>query len=662
MAATTNFPLFEKVAIDQNNLVTFVEQYVHSVSGFSSQYGNSNSISYTAYNIIGTPCKFPEYGDFPQAYVMRTYGEWWNRVPSRSIGYMPQNDPDVIAHDYIDLAFDKAVYPIRVSIYEIYNPGSVVRIWAKDSGTKWSLLWSGPPQTVPPQSRIFSPPLQPCNFKTSMLRLEFNHSQLNYYTELDAVLLIGTVELILPKERSFKLSLSKVLQSISDVYPVERDIYNLTPLISTSKRDLYYFKSALNKYCVMYKSEIIDTFNKNTLVPDRLMQLYHDVPPFEELSTSMEQFLETDYPALLQNACGSSDEAQERSYGNFSVFPNETKYKILEYLDLRSLYRLSCTNRQFRTLTRDSLFYKSLNLRPYWHCFNANALLSLVQRCARLRKLDLSWCGNHGILTTNHLKEFLNQCGSCLTHLRLNCCDIVDDSVIFHLSMRCKDLRELCLRNCRKIQKQGFVYLQTLRLLEILDLYRTCIETTELCKILRCNPRLRHLNVAGVLEYLNADEIARELGNSCLQLESVDFWKAMSLTSLGINALTRCRNLREVDFSWCGTILTQNESFYRLFTCCEHLEKIFLASFRGITERDLRYISLCKKLRQLDLLGAICLTSEICLDILLNCKRLELLDLSFCDLISNMRIDDWRRQFPNVAIKRSYTIQQIRTV
>lgn len=130
---------------------------------------------------------------------------------------------------------------------------------------------------------------------------------------------------------------------------------------------------------------------------------------------------------------------------------NETKYKILEYLDLRSLYRLSCTNRQFRTLTRDSLFYKSLNLRPYWHCFNANALLSLVQRCARLRKLDLSWCGNHGILTTNHLKEFLNQCGSCLTHLRLNCCDIVDDSVIFHLSMRCKDLRGTYVNTNRKL-------------------------------------------------------------------------------------------------------------------------------------------------------------------------------------------------------------------
>jgi F-box/leucine-rich repeat protein 4 len=61
---------------------------------------------------------------------------------------------------------------------------------------------------------------------------------------------------------------------------------------------------------------------------------------------------------------------------------------------------------------------------------------------------------------------------------------------------------------------------------------------------------MRHLNVGGVLERLNADDIAKELGNSCPDLESVDFWKAVTLTSQGINALTRCKNLREVDFSW----------------------------------------------------------------------------------------------------------------
>jgi F-box/leucine-rich repeat protein 4 len=48
----------------------FVEQFVQSVRGFSSQYGRSLSISYTADNIVGKPSKFPDYGDFPQTFVM----------------------------------------------------------------------------------------------------------------------------------------------------------------------------------------------------------------------------------------------------------------------------------------------------------------------------------------------------------------------------------------------------------------------------------------------------------------------------------------------------------------------------------------------------------------------------------------------------------------
>lgn len=49
-----------------------IEQFVNNVYSFSSQYGNSHtiSISYTAHNIIGPPSKFPEYGDFPQAFAM----------------------------------------------------------------------------------------------------------------------------------------------------------------------------------------------------------------------------------------------------------------------------------------------------------------------------------------------------------------------------------------------------------------------------------------------------------------------------------------------------------------------------------------------------------------------------------------------------------------
>lgn len=50
--------------------VQFVEQFVKDVVDFSSQYGSNISISYTAYNIAGNPSKFPDYGDFPQAFVM----------------------------------------------------------------------------------------------------------------------------------------------------------------------------------------------------------------------------------------------------------------------------------------------------------------------------------------------------------------------------------------------------------------------------------------------------------------------------------------------------------------------------------------------------------------------------------------------------------------
>ena len=57
-----------------------VEQYAAQVLDFSSQYGSDRSFSYTAANCLGVPTKFPSYGDFPQTFVLRTYGKWWRDV------------------------------------------------------------------------------------------------------------------------------------------------------------------------------------------------------------------------------------------------------------------------------------------------------------------------------------------------------------------------------------------------------------------------------------------------------------------------------------------------------------------------------------------------------------------------------------------------------
>lgn len=94
------------------------------------------------------------------------------------------------------------------------------------------------------------------------------------------------------------------------------------------------------------------------------------------------------------------------------------------------------------------------------------------------------------------------------------------------------------------------------------------------------------------------------------------------------------------------------DSFYRLLSSCEHLEKVFLASFRELTERDLRALTLCKNLKQLDLLGTLSLTTEICYAFFMNCPKLEMIDLSFCDNITDCSIQWLQQKYTHVAIKR----------
>lgn len=53
-------------------------------------------------------------------------------------------------------------------------------------------MWAGEPTKVgSSQARQFCPPIRQISFATNLLRLEVNSSLLDYYTELDAILLRG---------------------------------------------------------------------------------------------------------------------------------------------------------------------------------------------------------------------------------------------------------------------------------------------------------------------------------------------------------------------------------------------------------------------------------------------------------------------------------------
>lgn len=84
------------------------------------------------------------------------------------------------------------------------------------------MLWSGEPTKVlTPQARQFSPTIKHINFPTNLLRLEVNSSLLNYYTELDAVILRGV------KERPMLALYKMPIIDISDLSDSEEELSDL---------------------------------------------------------------------------------------------------------------------------------------------------------------------------------------------------------------------------------------------------------------------------------------------------------------------------------------------------------------------------------------------------------------------------------------------------
>ncbi|XP_033107249.1 F-box/LRR-repeat protein 4-like [Anneissia japonica] len=177
-----------------------VNQFVSKVLCFSSQYGRENSIGYSMTNLVGPPNLLNRYEDNTQAAVLRTYGPWWLMAPSVSKVIDSQRS-NYLGQDFVDLWFDTPLYPSNILFYETYHPGAVVEIYAcniKDisecnsqQNIRWECLYSCFMQATYNEFRKFSPTLKTCSFPTSLLRIVFRHEHLDYYTEIDAVELVG---------------------------------------------------------------------------------------------------------------------------------------------------------------------------------------------------------------------------------------------------------------------------------------------------------------------------------------------------------------------------------------------------------------------------------------------------------------------------------------
>lgn len=182
--------------IEENGLL--LEQYASQVLDFSTQYGSDRSFSYTAANCLGVPSKFPNYGDFPQTFVTRSYGQWNDKSPGGRLSLKIRNSTVKSQKgrykEFIDVRFEHQVFVHGIFIYETLNPGSIVALFAGDCKGKWKCLWSGETSKIGHQPRQFGPPVEPPSFPAIMVRICFDGDDLPYHAAIDAICLLGTLQ------------------------------------------------------------------------------------------------------------------------------------------------------------------------------------------------------------------------------------------------------------------------------------------------------------------------------------------------------------------------------------------------------------------------------------------------------------------------------------
>ncbi|XP_038617233.1 F-box/LRR-repeat protein 4 isoform X2 [Tachyglossus aculeatus] len=564
-----------------------VVQYAKEVLDFSSHYGSENSMSYTMWNLAGVPSVYPSSGDFTQTAVFRTYGSWWERCPSAPAPFA-RTPPAFRSQDFVELAFEEPVYPTAVHVLETYHPGAVIRILACSADpyapsppaeVRWEILWSEEPtKMATPQARQFSPCIKQIAFPTNLIRLEVNSSLLDYFTELDAVVLHGVKERPPP---SLQASLAERRDPGGGGYEEK------------SKSGMEGLNKQMSK-AVLGEWTNIGYFDK---LPYELIQLILSHLPLPDLCR-----LAQTCKLLLQHC---SDPLQ---YTHLNLQPYWAKLNdaSLEYLQTRcSLVQwlnLSWTgNRGFISVAGFGRFLKvcgSELLRlelACGHFLNETCLEIVAEMCPNLQELNLSSCDKLPPQAFNHIAKvralkrlilyrtkveqtallsILNFCPE-LQHLSLGSCVMVEDydEITSVMGAKCKKLRTLDLWRCKNVTESGMAQLAAgCPLLEELDLgWCPSLQSSTGCfaRLARKLPNLQKLFLTANRSVCDND--ITELASNCPRLRQLDILGTRMVSPASLRKLLEsCKDLSLLDVSFCSQIdnrvvLELNASFPHVF-------------------------------------------------------------------------------------------------
>jgi len=576
---------------------TIVEQYANQVLDFSSQYGSDTSFSYTAANCLGKASKFPKYGDFSSTFVMRDYGPWTNHP--KDLGEKKSPDFRTGYDHFIDLKFEHSVYVYSVYVYETFHPGAITAIFGGNCKGKWTKLWSGKTQTkVGHQPRIFSPQSQLTDFPINQLRLVFNQRHLSYYTEIDAVAMLGTLE---PSTTEAKL---------------------LSVVSGVSKGPI--LKAVIRQRLYRCLTETLTTFQ--------------DILQLNLVEIGM-QCLESSAASFKASGGGKTDctswssaVLMTRDDGHFSHLPREIILYIFKFLDFKSLVRCSQVSSLFRDISYDSTLYNTVQLKQIFDKVNNETFKFLYNRADILTSLDLSWCGNYGRISPAVLSSFLSLKCENLVKLNVSNCHVFNNECLRSVSAFCPRLEDLSLSGCHMLDQ--FFAIPTLKRL---NLYRTQVRTQELKNILEQARGLEYLNL-GACNNVNADTICATLAKfNWSSLKGLDLWRSRSLTSRGVFSLSYVRGLLELDIGWCSGVDASSGCLVALVSSCKLLQKLSLPAQRQLSDRDMAAFreNLSDTLQQLNIMGTRNVSAESVLSLAQTLTVIRLLDIGYCEQLED---------------------------
>uniref|UniRef100_A0AAQ5XVQ6 F-box/LRR-repeat protein 2 n=1 Tax=Amphiprion ocellaris TaxID=80972 RepID=A0AAQ5XVQ6_AMPOC len=300
--------------------------------------------------------------------------------------------------------------------------------------------------------------------------------------------------------------------------------------------------------------------------------------------------------------------------------PKELLLRIFSYLDVVTLCRCAQVSKAWNVLALDGSNWQKIDLFNFQTDIEGRVVENISKRCGGfLRQLSLRGCLSVGDAS---MKTFAQNCRN-IEVLNLNGCTKITDSTCLSLSKFCSKLKQLDLTSCVSISNHSLKALSDgCRMLEMLNL-SWCDQITRdgIEALARGCTGLRALFLRGCTQL--DDGALKHLQKHCPELTTINMQSCTQITDEGLVSLCRgCHKLQILCVSGCSNIT--DASLTALGLNCPRLK------YETHTKTPVS-----QQTNGLLHLSSPQVTDNTLVQLSIHCPRLQALSLSHCELITD---------------------------